>query len=196
MKYIPEVLLYCASQCQRLSSSLPQNGRGRNRLCLQLCLSWAGEVRFSRSGPTIDITYYWACSRWILTGFGLLQQCLSAKSDPHSLAEPLSHCMFHTHAADYRCSRSDAAERLGVRQKTGTRRCGVEAGEKEGRKKNRKGEPTAKPRDTAPRLQSTKSEIRSQKLEVRSHQGAKLKIGGEPPVVRSGQATDSDDDTA
>lgn len=107
--------------------------------------------------------------------------------------------MFHTHAADSRCSRSDAAERLGVRQKTGTRRCGVEAGEKEGRKEGREEESKrgadSKTVGDTPRLQSTKSEIRSQKLEVRSHQGAKLKTGGASPVVRSGQATDSDDDT-
>lgn len=113
------------------------------------------------------------------------------------MAEPPSHCMFHTLAADYRFSRSDAAERLGARDKTGTRRCGVEAGEKEERRIEKgnwlQNRGIQRPKS---RIQSTKSEIRSQKLEMRSHQGAKLKIGGQSPVVRSGQATDSDDDTA
>lgn len=113
------------------------------------------------------------------------------------MAEPPSHCMFHTHAADYRFSRSDAAERPG--KKKDWDEAMWRRSRREGRKKkDRKGEPTANRGIQRPgsRTQSTKSEIRSQKLEMRSHQGAKLKIGGESPVVRSGQATDSDDDTA
>lgn len=174
----------------------PPNGRGWNRLCLQLCLSWAGEVRFSPSGPTIDATYYWACSRWILTSFGLLQRWLSAKSDPQSkggtaVALHVSHPRSRLSFLQKRCCST-----AGGREKDWDEAMWRRSRREGRKKKDRKGELTAKPRDTAPRIQSTKSEIRSQKLEMRSHQSAKLKIGGESPVVRSGQATDSDDDTA
>lgn len=84
----------------------------------------------------------------------------------------------------------------GVKQKDGDEAMWRRSRREGRKKKDRKGELTANPRDTAPRIQNAESEIRSQKLEMRSHQGAKLKIGGESPVVRSGQATDSDDDTA